>query len=136
MLCYVCKKEIESLSKASSVGVGGGLSLMGHDRCWAALNEVASPEPAPKPMGKTINKAYEPALRKHNPDEVSKAINRAEEVAEVLNREVDWSDTPVGSTTEYEGQHYVVGWQTRKGLQPWTPSQQWLQAKADKEGAR
>ncbi len=131
MECYVCKKEIESLSKASRVGVGGGLSLMGHDRCWAALNAVASPEtrdpsgpdPAPKPIGKTINKA----IRKHRPDEVAKALNREVEVAEVLNREVDWSDVPVGSTTEYEGTHYVVGWQTRKGLQPWHPSEQALQ---------
>jgi len=131
MECYVCKKEIESLSKASRVGVGGGLALMGHDRCWAALNAVASPDPAPKPMGKTINKA----IRKHRPDEVAKALNREVEVAEVLNREVDWSDVPVGSTTEYEGNHYVVSWQNKKGLQPWHPSEQWLQ-EAAKKGMR
>src|SRR5260221_12514002 len=100
MECYVCKKEIKSLSKASRVDVGGRLSLMGHDRCWAALNEVASPEtrdpsgpePAPKPVGKTINKSYDPAL---SPEETAIAISKV----------VDFSDTPVGSTMEYNGNH-------------------------------
>ncbi len=124
MQCYVCKKEIESLSKASRVGVGGGLSLMGHDRCWAALNAVASPEPAPepaRPMGKTINKSYDPAL---SPEETAIAISKV----------VDFSDTPVGSTMEYKGNHFVVGW-NKKGLQPWHPSEQWLQ-EAAKKGVR
>ncbi len=122
MECYVCKKEITSLSKASRLDVGGRLSLMGHDRCWAALNEASSPDPAPKPMGKTINKAYGP-IRKHRP----------EAVAEAINQEVDFSEAPIGSTVELEGEHYVVGW-NKKGLQPYKPSEQVLQAM--KKGVR
>jgi len=72
-------------------------------------------------MGKTINKAYDPAL---SPEETAIAISKV----------VDFSDTPVGSTMEYKGNHFVVGW-NKKGLQPWHPSEQWLQ-EAAKKGMR
>ncbi len=131
MKCGLCHKGIMNLEDVSSMDMGGGFAAMAHTACFAALNAAVSPESASvprmiptvaRPMGKTINKAYDPAAL--SPEETAIAISKV----------VDFSDTPVGSTMEYNGNHFVVGW-NKKGLQPWRPSEQWLQ-EAAKKGMR